>query len=638
LARILIIDSDASATHIATMLAVEHFVERAADAQTARFLLSATDWDVVLLDPAVRGGDGRALMRSIREMGHAPEVVVVTAEHPLDAVVQTLRAGAFEFVSKPIDDALLSRAVANAAQLRRLRDDKRRLEQHQREERAHLAALVEERTRQMQQVFANVPGVLYRQLVDGQGQRRFSFVSVGCEELFELERDVLLADAYRFDALVHPEDAARFRKARDQAEAEQGRFRFEGRFVLRSGRTKWFLCTAQPAVRVGGEVVWDGIVTDVTERNELQAQLLLADRLASVGSMAAAVAHEVYNPLAYVKSHLGSLESRLARAGADEESLGLVREVIQGVDRIDTAVSDLRTFARSGEDPRLVPLTQVIDASVRLASNEIRHRARLTRGYDSDAHVLADESTLGQLFLNLLIAVAQSIPEGEAPGYEISISTESRADGWTSVVIADTGPGLSEETLQHAFDPIESRTPTVRAGLGLYVCHRIVAGLGGRITAARGAERGNRFVVTLPTRHSGDLVELPRRTRGHDRVARVLVVDDEELVVKAMCRALEGHVVVSANSGRQAIDLLKKGEPFDLVLCDVMMPDLMGEDVYEAARSVGMESRIVFITGGAFTSAARAFLDSVPNRRIEKPFSRDRVRSLLSDADAGPVN
>jgi CheY-like chemotaxis protein len=104
------------------------------------------------------------------------------------------------------------------------------------------------------------------------------------------------------------------------------------------------------------------------------------------------------------------------------------------------------------------------------------------------------------------------------------------------------------------------------------------------------------------------------------------------LVVKALCRALEGHVVVSASSGREAIELLKQGEPFDLVLCDVMMPDLTGADVYEAAQEVGMERRIVFVTGGAFTSSARAFLVSVPNRRIEKPFSRDRVRSLLDVA------
>lgn len=635
MARILIIDSDESATRIAAILADEHFVERASDGHTARFLLSATEWDVVVLDPAVRGGDGPGLMRSIRELGHAPEVVVVTAQHPLDAVVQTLRAGAFEFVSKPFDDLLLSRAVANAAQLRRLRDDKRMLEQHRQKERAHLAALVDERTRQMQQVFANVPGLMYRMVVDSEGRRRFSFVSGGCEELLGLEREVLLADAYRFDALVHPEDAARFRRAREQAEREQSRFRFEGRFVLRSGRTRWLQCTAQPAVRVGGEVMWDGIVTDVTERNELQAQLLLADRLASVGSMAAAVAHEVYNPLAYVKSHLASLESRLEQSNVDQESLDLVREVIQGVDRIDTAVSDLRTFARSEENPRPVLLSQVIDASVRLASNEIRHRARLQLRYDADARVLADESTLGQLFLNLLIAVAQSIPEGEAPEYEITISTSARHDGWTVVEIADTGPGLPDEVLQHAFDPIESRRLSLRSGLGLYVCHRIVAGLGGQITASRRTPHGSRFAVTLPTGPSGELIELPRRQISSDRIARVLVVDDEELVVKAMCRALEGHVVVSANSGREAIDLLVRGEPFDLVLCDVMMPDLMGEDVYEAARRVGMERRIVFITGGAFTSAARAFLDSVPNRRIEKPFSRDRVRSLLHEPESG---
>lgn len=628
MARVLLIDSDEQAAeYIHGALRDEHFVERASDAQTGLFLLSATGWDVVILDPGVQGGDGVSLMRAVREMPNPPEVVVVTPQHQLDAVVQSLRAGAFEFVAKPVDEAQLLKAVANAAQLRSLRDDKRKLEQHQREERAHLAALVEERTQQMQQVFSNVPGLLYRMVVDGAGQRRFSFVSVNCEELLELSRDVLLSDAYRFDALVHPDDAVRFRRVRSESEQRQHRFRFEGRFVLRTGKTKWLQCVAQPAVRVGGEVVWDGIITDVTERNELQAQLLLADRLASVGSMAAAVAHEVNNPLAYIKSNLALLESRLGRTSIDGESRELLREVIEGVERIETAVTDLRTFARSEESARAVVLTNVMDASIRMASNEIRHRALLKRRYESDARVVADESNLGQLFLNLLIAVAQSIPEGEAPGYEIAVRVWVRSPGYVSVEIADTGPGLSDELLERAFEPLQSQP--LRAGLGLYVCHRIVAGLGGQITAARTKAGGNRFLITLPVSEQAEVVNFPGRLLSSDRVARVLVVDDEDLVVKAMCRALEGHVVVSASSGREAIELLKKGEPFDLVLCDVMMPDLTGADVYEAAREVGMERRIVFVTGGAFTSSARAFLESVPNRRIEKPFSRDRVRSLL---------
>jgi CheY-like chemotaxis protein len=278
-------------------------------------------------------------------------------------------------------------------------------------------------------------------------------------------------------------------------------------------------------------------------------------------------------------------------------------------------------------------LSQVIDASVRLASNEIRHRALLRRNYDSDARVLADESTLGQLFLNLLIAVAQSIPEGEAPEYEITISTSSPGDGWTSVEIADTGPGLPEEVLRHAFDPIESRSLSLRSGLGLYVCHRIVAGLGGQIAASRGENRGSRFVVRLPTGSHGDLVELPSPNVSSDRIARVLVVDDEELVVKAMCRALEGHVVVSANSGREAIDLLGRGEPFDLVLCDVMMPDLGGKDLYEAVRRThsGLERRFVFVSGGAFTANAREFLETIPNAKLEKPFDEPTLRQIIQD-------
>ena len=144
---------------------------------------------------------------------------------------------------------------------------------------------------------------------------------------------------------------------------------------------------------------------------------------------------------------------------------------------------------------------------------------------------------------------------------------------------------------------------------------------------------GNQVTITLPLAQDAvPLQPLPHKPRK-ERKLRVLAVDDEALVLKAFGRALNGHEVLLASSGREAIELLRAGGPFDLILCDVMMPDLTGADVFSAVSKVhpGTESRIVFVTGGAFTSAAQKFLDSVPNRRIEKPFSVDMIQALLPE-------
>jgi PAS domain S-box-containing protein len=631
--RVLVIDAnEADRRWTETSLSAEHSVHSARDRQHAQQLLESSAWDVVVLDPEGFASEGGTIMRRVRDLESPPEVVITLREARLQSVIETLRAGAFEFVPKPIDEVALHKALANAMQLKLLNDDKRRIDRSRRMERQRLAALVEERSAQMRRVFDNVPGLLYRMAVSSDGKRNFTFVSVNCRELLELPEEVLIGDAQRFDALVHPDDAARFRRERDLAESASRRFRFEGRFVLRSGRTRWLQVVARPTTQ-DTDCIWDGIITDVTERAELESQLLLADRLASVGNMAAAVAHEVNNPLAYVQSNLNELERELSTTPVAVEAKQLLAEAIEGVSRIENTVKDLRVFARSStESQRPVRLTHVLDSSIRMANNEIRHRAQLETSYESAASVVADESNLGQLFLNLLISMAQTIPDGGAHAYKIRVRVWDCAEGHVGVELSDNGPGLPEDVVERAFDPIE--TQPLRSGLGLYICHRIVQSLGGGISATR-LQQGTRFRITLPTGlTTPNVVPFPHRKKQRPRAARVLVVDDEELVVNALCRAMEGHELVSARSGREAIALLRTRGPFDLVLCDVMMPDLTGRDVYEAAREVGSEQNIVFVTGGAFTRSARAFLESVPNRQIQKPFSHDSVRSLLGDFDA----
>ncbi len=635
LARVLIIEADTEAAEAARdALHDEHDIFLASDARTGLFLLTAEAWDVLLLDATTQESERGPLARHAGDLPQRPEIIIMAEPGAIEYAVATLRSGAFAFLTKPLDLGELKKTVANAAQLRSLQHEKKQLDQRNRLQRAELEALVVERTEQMEQIFANAPGMFYRVVVHPDGARLYSFVSSSCEDLLGVPHTELTDDAERFDSLVHPEDVARFRESRQLAEKSQTHFRYEGRFVLPSGRVRWMQCMAKPTALDGNCVAYDGILMDVTERIELQSQLLLSDRLASVGTMAASIAHEVNNPLFYISANLEALGENLHATGGDSETRRLVEEALDGVGRIENAMHDLRTFVRSpGERVRVVNVTKVLDASVRLASNEIRHRATLVREYDADVAVRADESSLAQVFLNLIVAAAQSMPEGHARENELRVRV-SASGAEAQVTISDTSPGELASELRKAFDVFADVSERMRSGMGLYVCQRIVSELGGHIRATSEPGQGNTFSIHLPIA-AGACAKTPA-PRLHVVPAdamRVLVVDDEELVLRALSRALEGHEVVCARSGREAIQILEAEQAFDLVLCDVMMPDMNGEDVFRAACRVnpGTEQRIVFVTGGAFTSTASAFLESVPNRRIQKPFSKASIRQLLAE-------
>ncbi len=634
MARVLVIDGSAEDRDVcASALAEEHEVQTAFDTRTGLFLLTAESWDVVILDPTLRDEGQISIARYVQELPQRPELIVVALPADVEHVMDTFRAGAFELLTKPIVDAALQKAVANAAQMRSLRLERRKFDERNRRQRRELEVLVQERTQQLEQIFANVPGMLYRVVVHPDGLRLFSFVSASCRELLGVAPERLNEDAEVFDSLVHPDDAARFEHTRSLAEQTRTHLRFEGRFLLPTGRVRWLQCVANPTALTEGCVAWDGILMDITERVELQSQLLLADRLATVGTMAASVAHEVNNPLFYISANLEALSDQVGNLGVGQLQ-PLLREAADGVSRIENAMRDLRTFVRSPEEVvRPVSVSKVLDASVRLASNEIRHRAQMEREYQGDAMVRADESSLGQLFLNLLIIAAQSIPEGNAHANKLVLAMWVQGPE-VHIEITDTSPGLPVEDLERAFDPLAAASDRLRAGTSLYVCHRIVSFLGGQISATSSPDSGNYFHVRLPVcAKPSDDVRKPTLRLVQDRPVRVLVIDDEELVLKAFMRTLEGHEVQCARSGREAIEILRSEPPFDIVLCDVMMPDMNGQDVYNAAKEVrpGTQERIVFVTGGAFTKDANNFLNSVANKYIEKPFTKASIRELIAD-------
>jgi PAS domain S-box-containing protein len=390
------------------------------------------------------------------------------------------------------------------------------------------------------------------------------------------------------------------------------------------------------------------LARDISERQQIEARLIEVDLLSSIGMLAAGIAHEINNPLAYVTLNLGVIARQLAALRATVQApralelCGDIEELLattqHGADRVQQIVRDVRVFARQSSDVRApVALPQVLDATIQLALNSIRHRAELVREYEPVPIVDADEPRLGQLFLNLLINALHAFDDEPGQRAEIRVRTGTAADGAAFVEIADTGRGIPADVLGRVFEPFfTTKAPGVGTGLGLPICRSIATTLGGTIEIASTVGRGTTCRVTLPARASrversvAPMVAPPRAAPAR---RRVLIVDDEPQLLRTLGETLgQIHDVTCTASGAEAISLLLSGA-FDVVLCDVMMPTTSGVDVFDTVRRErpGLERRIVFMTGGAFSPGAHDFLATVPNRKLEKPFTLDEVVRALAD-------
>lgn len=382
---------------------------------------------------------------------------------------------------------------------------------------------------------------------------------------------------------------------------------------------------------------------DIQERQRMQAQLLLTARLASVGTLAGGIAHELNNPLAYVLGNLSFIDEALRQAErkpSGPELQQALTEAKSGAERAARIVSNLATFHR-GDSRRteVLELGPLADTAISLTANELRHRAQVVRDYGGRVHVKASSAHLGELLTNLLLNAAQAITPGSATENEIRVSIQRQGD-LAVCEIHDTGHGVPEELSERIFDPFfTTRELGAGTGLGLAVCHGIVRSLGGSISLSPGAAAGSVVRVELPACEplAAPSSFPPPSTAGRARRPRILVVDDERLIRSTLRRLLKhDNEVVCAESAARALKILEDNPSFDLVLCDLMMPDKTGMDLYDdlTRTQPGVAERIVFITGGAFTERARRFLEDVPNPHLEKPFEVEQLRRLIRELTA----
>jgi CheY-like chemotaxis protein len=260
--------------------------------------------------------------------------------------------------------------------------------------------------------------------------------------------------------------------------------------------------------------------------------------------------------------------------------------------------------------------------------------------------VRGDEGRLGQVFLNLLLNAAHAMRQGDPATHELSVSTHVEPAAsedeppFVIVTVRDTGTGMTEDVLERIFDPFFTTQPIgMGTGLGLSVCHGIVKELGGSIGVTSVVGEGSVFEVRLPVAERAVLVEPPARSVARRR-ARVLLVDDDSRVLSVLSRMLDAHDVSVAQGARAALSQLEAPNArFDAVVCDVLMPDISGIDLYHELerRHPELIGRVVFLSGGANTELARDFLRSVENSCLKKPPQRKELLAAVDQLLAAPA-
>ena len=383
------------------------------------------------------------------------------------------------------------------------------------------------------------------------------------------------------------------------------------------------------------------VITDITERvlaeravQSAERQALATERLAAIATLTQGIAHEINNPLAIALLGIDDALDQLGDPSADRavlrESLVSARD---GMNRMVGIVQSMKLLAQLDTAEReQVDVRATVEESIALATAEIRYRARLVSALAEVGAVDGSRTQLSQVFVSLLMNVAKALPEDHGGRNEIRIAT--RRDGASIVVeISDNGRGDAGEVPQRVFDRFFTTGDSSGGiGLGLAVTRDIVAALGGAIHVERPAAGGTVFRVRLPATpeqlalpSAGKSGVVPARSdtyRGLGRPARILVVDDEPLVGRSLKRHLSPqHDITTVTRGREAIERAL-AEPYDVILCDLMMPDVSGADVYDevTAARPDLAGRFVFMTGGAFTPRGREFVKSVAATVLSKPF------------------
>ncbi len=498
-------------------------------------------------------------------------------------------------------------------------------------ERTRVEGELRERERMLSNLLENLSGLAYRCRVE---DLRFEYASPQSALLTGL-RDRELVDAQRsLLSLVHREDRQRVRDEIQQALERGASCTTEYRLLHSSGEVRWVLDVSRAVFDAAQPVGIEGFITDITERKRLEAELEHALRQESIGRLAGGVAHDFNNMLTVITTLVELIQAEVPAASTVRE---YNEQIGAAADRAAGLTRKLLEFARRQPiAPQIVNLNSLIQGMEKLLQRTLMENVRLEHLHTPELwNVRVDPREFEQVLLNLAINARHAMPAGGSLVLETSnlvLEQETSAlsgmkpGRYVLLRVADTGVGMDVETQKRAFEPFfTTKQLGAGTGLGLASTHGIVTQAGGCIYLKSEPGGGTEFSIYLPRAQGEAAVEcrvatLPRQGRGE----RVLLVEDNEMLLEIFGDALErqGYCVSRARSAEEALERVSGIEiQPDLLITDVILPELDGPSLCENLRRRWPELPALFISGYSKCSQLVGTEDARSTRFLPKPFT-----------------
>ena len=594
---------------------------------------------VVLAERDLPDLSGLELVRRLKERDPSTEVLLMSSAPSLDAVLEAVDAGASDYLAKPFEDInQVAIRVKSAEERALLRRERERLD----------LALVESEERYRKLFEASPDAVVVYDETTGliaeanaaalnlYGYRREDFIGLPVARLrFATRRS---AAAPPRDIEEGDENNVHLIRRRDvtcegdelEVELVRGRFRAQQRDM------------AVEIVRDIGERL-----RAERARMELQEQLRQSQKMEALGRLAGGIAHDFNNLLTVILNYASFAAKSLKQQSTSHQLEGIhddVEQILQAASSATSVTRQLLAFSR-----REVVHTEVLSVNEVVSAIEKLLRRTLGESIELDVQlspavraVLMDRAQLEQVIINLAVNARDAMFGGGKLSIRTSyVEAGTAADspdppGWVALEVADSGAGMAPEVVEQIFEPFYTTKERGKGtGLGLATVRGIVDQAGGTIEVRSELGLGTTFTIRLPATRRVQAAVIPARLpSGAPRGESVLVVDDDDAVRRAICRILrdEGYSVSEARNGKDAVaeyDQLE--EKLDLLLTDVVMPRMSGEELAELLRDRQPNLRVIYTTGYATTTVVERRGKRDHRVVLPKPFREERLLQVVRE-------
>jgi PAS domain S-box-containing protein len=611
----------------------------------ARAILQDKQFDVALVDMVMPDTDGHQLMDFINQKNPDTDVIVITGDTSLEFAIGALKRGAYDYVKKPFEFEELLTTVENALKQKRLKRENEIIHEKLEWSESRYRRLVE-----------NSPDIIYT--LDEAGN--FTFISNAAERLLCVDRKNLISKHY--NTIIHEDDQEKakwfFNERRTGERSTRG---VELRLISseKCGESKSYevrhLTIELKSTGIYDKDITDsskkflgtyGIARDISDRKRLETQLRHAQKMEAVGALAGGIAHDFNNLLMGIQGYASLMLLKTNPEHSHYKNLNSIEKLVQnGAD----LTKQLLGFARDGKyDVKSTNMNKIAQDTIRMFART-KKEIRIYEEYEEAIWpVEVDQGQLQQVLLNIFVNAGQAM----LGGGDLTLVTKNVILGakdakvfglpparYVRTSVSDIGVGIDEETRQRIFEPFFTTKEFGHGtGLGLASAYGIIQNHQGTITVDSQVDEGTTFHIYLPASEKDINKERPRFEYDHNGPQTVLLVDDEDFILKVGSQILQelGYTVLTAGSGREALEIYTANrERIDIVVLDMIMPGMGGGETYDSIKALKLDVKVLLSSGYSIMGEASAILNRGCQGFIQKPFTMksfsEKLREILDE-------